>query len=152
VSTKKSGSPTRRRIEWEIKKQIVARMSAGESPSALAREYDVRRPKIYEWKQALDGATKQARGRASAEAASQQRIAELERRVGQLAAENDFFKDVLRRLNELPARSDATPCARPSRKRNAARQTCFHRTALPARTREPRNVLPAAGEKASGDR
>jgi len=96
----------------EFKLGAVRRMQAGESPSALARELDVRRKLLYEWKQRVEQGGQQnlrSRGRPSLEqgpvkqpaaASEQRRIADLERLVGKQQALIDFFERALRRIEE----------------------------------------------------
>ena len=93
----------------EFKAEALRRMEAGESPSALAKELGVRRNRLYKWKTAVQaGQSLRGRGRPGKAAGEprppdggSKRIAELERLVGRLTAENDFFKGALRRIEEL---------------------------------------------------
>jgi len=97
----------------ELKLGTVERMRAGECVAALARELEVRRKLIYDWKAAVEsgrgfpgsahkqadavvGATEAYAARESAE-----RIKELEALVGRLTAENRFFKGALQSIEEL---------------------------------------------------
>jgi transposase-like protein len=93
-----------------FKKKAVERMQAGESPSALARELDVRRKLLYEWREAvasgrpLRGGPGRPAGKPAAESPPEDanaRIRELEQLVGQLTLENRFFKGALRRIKEI---------------------------------------------------
>lgn len=108
----------------EFKLQIVERMMAGENVVSLASQYKLPRSMMYRWRDAyrLEGSAGLARGpgrqqsaagkararRAGGSEASpleaklRQRIAELERKVGQQAVEIDFFEGVFKRLDELP--------------------------------------------------
>ena len=97
---KKGKSP--RVFSREFKLEAVRRMQAGESPSALSRELDVRRKLLYEWKQRVEegGAENlRSRGRPTRTqgpvrqppaAGEQRRIAELERLVGKQQATGTF--------------------------------------------------------------
>lgn len=93
-----------------FKKKAVERMQAGESPSALARELEVRRKLLYQWRNAVEAGRPLRNkpgpvpGTAAAESPpgdTQARIRELEQLVGQLSLENRFFKGALRRIKEL---------------------------------------------------
>lgn len=107
---KKGKSP--RVFSREFKLEAVRRMQAGESPSALSRELDVRRKLLYEWKQRVEegGAENlRSRGRPTRTqgpvrqppaASEQRRIAELERLVGKQQALIDFFERALHRIEE----------------------------------------------------
>jgi transposase-like protein len=108
----------------EFKLAIVERMLAGENVQALAKQHKLPRSGMYRWRDAyrLEGlaglqrgkgrlasgsapppAKRAAAGRASAEEQRlRQRVAELERKIGQQAVEIDFFKGVFKRLEELP--------------------------------------------------
>jgi transposase len=99
-------------------------MLAGESVMGLAGQYGLARSMMYRWRDAyrLEGAAGLARtpGRIPGRAAKprpsagagpkasgveqrlRQKVAELERKVGQQAVEIDFFKGVFKRLEELP--------------------------------------------------
>lgn len=48
------GEKKYRRFSREFKLAAVGRMQAGESPSALARELDVRRKLLYQWKDRVE--------------------------------------------------------------------------------------------------
>jgi transposase len=104
----------------EFKIKIIERMVAGESTSALAKEFNIRRKLLYQWKDAYicsgPGALRK-RGRPRkadmlgpapdpiderAELLqARKRIAELERLVGRQELEKDFFVKALRRLEEV---------------------------------------------------
>ncbi len=93
----------------KFKAEAVRRMEAGESPSALAREFNLRRKLLYQWRdRVLAGEPLRTVGRPKASPESetvvhdnQQRVEELERLVGQLTAENRFFRGALWRIKEL---------------------------------------------------
>jgi hypothetical protein len=120
----------------------INRMLAGENVSALARELSLRRKLLYEWRDALRGGGPEALrspGRprktvvasggkpvasesaaASTElAAARQRIAELERKVGQQQLDLDFFKRALRQVgtSRQPSNRHGVPASTPSSRR-----------------------------------
>jgi transposase len=108
----------------EFKIGIICRMQAGESVSALARELKMTRKDLYAWRARFQaGGAEALRGRgrppkaeaaglaasgASAQApaqmpaaeleAARQRIAELERKIGQQQLDLDFFQRALRHV------------------------------------------------------
>ena len=112
----------------EFKLMVVRRMLAGENVRALAREVKVLRKDLYIWRdryrsggaEALRGCgrprrveapakgtrDKAAEARSAAELSAaeldvaRQRIAELERKIGQQQVELDFFRQALRQVKE----------------------------------------------------
>jgi transposase-like protein len=95
----------------------VKRMLRGENASALTRELRISRAMLYRWKDQYreDGAQafrrkagrppksapgmERARAEAAGElAAAKQRVADLERKVGQQQVELDFFRQALRQV------------------------------------------------------
>jgi len=101
----------------ELKRQAVARVLAGETVTAVARELGVPRRRLYGWRakaewgglEALRATGRPPRGEAAAPAvatnrvvvergAAARRIAELERLVGQQQADLDFFRQALRHV------------------------------------------------------
>ena len=103
-----------RRYSREYKVEAVARMKAGESPSALAEELGVKRKLLYEWKQRIEelgaenlsedgrpGPISGAGGSGNAvrrDRSDQRRIAELERLVGKQQALISFFENALQQV------------------------------------------------------
>lgn len=104
----------------DYKMRAVERMLAGESGSALARELQLRRKLLYEWKDAyLVGGVRALRPRGRPRKGEQlelpprvspgrgellrarRRIAGLERIVGRQQLENDFFVEALRRVKAV---------------------------------------------------
>lgn len=126
----------RRRFGRAFKLELVRRMEAGESGTALAREFGIKRTILYRWRDAVrhggeeafrDGpgrpsvveaqAMASARGPAAkardlAEARGQ--IAELEKLVGQQQVALDFFKGALRRIetSRQPGGTASSPRSR----------------------------------------
>lgn len=109
----------RRRVVSQPKKAAaVQRMLAGENAADLAREFGVGRTVLYKWRrryatggaQALHGRMGRPPGSPSATdkrpptvedlATAKQRIAELERKIGQQEFELDFFQRALRQVGK----------------------------------------------------
>ena len=92
---------SRRTFTKEFKTKIVKQVQSGESVAVLARRHELHPNQIYNWvrkvrrsgKHAFDGRKKKGDPHAA-------RIAELERKVGQLTMDNDFLKTLLQNLNE----------------------------------------------------
>jgi transposase-like protein len=115
----------------EMKLAAVRRMMAGESASTLAREFKLRRHLLYLWRDNFrtggPNALRTRGGRPSESEAltnasvvatddlglARQRIAELERKVGQQHLELDFFRQALRQV-EAKRRPIDEPGAKPS--------------------------------------
>ena len=103
----------RKDLTIEFKRAAVARMVPGVKVSALAQELGVCRQRLYEWRDASAAGDEQlrrpgrpkhpraARSRASDPTEAQQRVAELERKIGQQQLELDFFQQALRRVEVL---------------------------------------------------
>jgi transposase len=115
----------------EMKLTAVRRMMAGESVGVLAREFKLRRHLLYLWRDNFraggPNALRTRGGRPSKSEAltnasvvatddlglARQRIAELERKVGQQYLELDFFRQALRQV-EAKRRPIDEPGAKPS--------------------------------------
>jgi len=101
----------------EMKIDTVKRMLRGENISALTRELKTSRSVLYRWREEYreEGArafrrkpgrppksgpiVEKARAEAAGSlAAAQQRVAELERKIGQQQVELDFFRQALRQV------------------------------------------------------
>jgi transposase len=104
-------------FDRETKVETVKRMLRGENVSALTRELKTSRAVLYRWKDQYreDGSgafrrkagrppksppgLERARAEAAGElAATRQRVAELERKIGQQQVELDFFRQALRQV------------------------------------------------------
>lgn len=115
-----------RRHSAEFRIEIAQRMLAGEPVMGLSRRHGLARSMMYRWRAAyrekgISGLSRppgRVPARAPDESAAatrgapakstkveeqlRQKVAELERKVGQQAVEIDFFKRVFKRLDELP--------------------------------------------------
>jgi transposase len=114
--------PPSRRFSRVFKQEIVARIAGGETIRALSLELGVHRQLLYKWRDAARrGDPPRARGRppkALAQASpvtAEQRIAELERKIGQQQLEIDFFKGALRLIEASRQPSDRPGAAASSR-------------------------------------
>ena len=118
----------RRRFGRVFKLAIVRRMEAGESGTALAREFGIKRTILYRWRDAVreggeealrDGSGRPTRAekaemdlargpaaRAREIGEARRQIAELERKVGEQQVALDFFKGALRRIEASRRPSD----------------------------------------------
>lgn len=129
----------RRSFGREFKLDLVRRLEAGESGTALAREAGVKRTLIYRWRDTVrDGGEVALRGglgaptrteaaaiaaargpaaKARSLAEARRQIAELEKKVGQQQVDLDFFKGALRRIearqsSDRPGATTSSPRSR----------------------------------------
>jgi len=121
----------RKELTVEFKRAAVALMVPGVKILALARELGVCRQRLYEWREALQAGDELLRRRGRPKRAvlppaqandlsgAQQRVAQLERRLGQQQLELDFFKEALRRVEGLrrPSNRPGATASTPSSKR-----------------------------------
>lgn len=130
-----------RKFDRDFKLDAVRRLLAGETVRALSDELKVLRKDLYSWRKLFraggaealrplgrprksDGVVtakvkKRAREVAAGDSGAPERIAELERKVGQQQIELDFFRQALRRVREarrLNAGPGATGSTRSSRR------------------------------------
>jgi transposase len=124
---------TKQRVfSGEFKESVARRILDGESVSALHHELQIKRSVLYRWRDAYrkDGVAGLQRGKgrppgvpspprppADAGEAAAQRIAELERKIGQQALDLDFFRRAFKRVKEL-RRKPAEPGATASTERS----------------------------------
>jgi transposase len=113
------------RVEYRI--AVARRILNGESVSALSNELKIKRSVLYRWRDAYrnqgaaglsppkgrpPAATIHAVSKTSAGVAADQKIAELERRLGRMALENDFLKRAFKRVKAARSKSSARGEAR----------------------------------------
>ncbi|MGB8988268.1 MAG: helix-turn-helix domain-containing protein [Candidatus Sulfotelmatobacter sp.] len=107
----------------EFRSAIAQRILNGESVQALSAEFKIKRSVLYRWRDAYrfsgkDG-FKKTRGRPPGSltrgvkakpgtTAADQRIAELERRLGRLTMENDFLARAFKRVKEARSKNSAS--------------------------------------------
>ena len=107
----------------EFKVAAVQRILAGEPVKALADELGLGRPVLYKWRDRYErggpealrstGRPRKVRAApgeplAAKPSAAAERIAELERKIGQQALELDFFTQALRHVKALPSPNDGS--------------------------------------------
>ena len=91
----------RRKFSKEFKMQVLREVGAGKTVTQAGREHQVHPTQINQWRRQRRQYGERAfagNGRAYSDEA---RVAELERKIGQLTMENDLLKKVLSRLEEL---------------------------------------------------
>ena len=90
----------------DLKVSAMRALEAGETGGQVARKFQISPKLLEKWRAewrakgeaAFPGAGRRARLEPSLD--DQQRIAELERKIGQMAMENDFLKKVLQHFKE----------------------------------------------------
>lgn len=100
----KQANGQKRRYSTKFKQAAVARLAAGESATAIAKDMEIRRKFLYAWRdeaRAASGVKHIAEDpQEQLIAQQQQKIAELERLAGKQAAQLDFFDAALRATKE----------------------------------------------------
>jgi transposase len=109
-----------RKFTAALKQRAVERIKQVESISALAREYQVERSRLYDWRDHWDSgrpfrgggrppmSSAQQRLAGNELDAAQARIAELERKVGQQELALDFLRGALRRVGRSQSTSNGS--------------------------------------------
>jgi transposase len=110
------------KVEFRI--AVAQRILNGESVSSLSRQYKIKRSLLYRWRDTYremgtagfgrprgrPGAKRNAIAKPSTTA--DERIVELERRLGRMALENDFLRRAFKRVKEARSKSNAPGEAR----------------------------------------
>jgi len=95
---------TRRTFTKEFKRQVVEDiLSGGTTTAAACRKHALAYPVVARWKK--DYALGKLDNEPTTPEGYQEKIAELERKVGQLTMENDVLKKVLKQTQSQKARS-----------------------------------------------
>lgn len=107
----------------EFKANVAQRILNGESVTSLHRELQIKRSVLYRWRDAYRkegaagferrvgrprGMAVARRGTVGPEAAAAQRIAELERKIGQQSLDLDFLRRACKRVKESRRNSTGT--------------------------------------------
>ena len=106
-------SGTRKRFTREFKLQVIRAYEGGMTVTELTRQYDIHPNLVYKWSQEYrNNPTGAFHGTASASEVPQQaeqRVAELERIIGQLTVENEFLKKALKHAKTILAEPNERP-------------------------------------------
>ena len=92
-------SKKRRKYTREFKISVITELDSGKTIAQVSREYNLHPSMITRWKKEYNRDPESA-FRGNGVVSKESRIAELERLVGQLYAENAFLKNALERLRE----------------------------------------------------
>jgi transposase-like protein len=110
----------RRKFTKEFKQTAVSRVNAGQSLAQVARALEVNPSDVHRWKRELQEHGARAFQGSGHKRAEKDRVAELERKIGQQTLEIDFLKRALQHVEEqrlLRALNNGAPSTSRSRKR-----------------------------------
>ena len=111
------------KVEFRI--AVAQRILNGESVSSLSNRYKIKRSVLYRWRDSYRERGKACFGQprgprpgwkknaiAKPSTTAEERIAELERRLGRMALENDFLKRAFKRVKEARSKNSTLGEAR----------------------------------------
>lgn len=93
-------SLSRRKFTKEFKLAAVRRLEMGASAAAVSRACEVNANVLHRWRREFRDGVDRAFPGLGRKKADDNRVAELERKIGQLTLENDFLKSALQRVEE----------------------------------------------------
>ena len=102
----------RRKFSKEFKQAAVRQLASGKSAAEVARALEVHPSDLYRWRRELEEHGAQAFTGVGRKRADDDRVADLERKVGQQTLEIDFLKRALQHVEEqrlLRALSNGAP-------------------------------------------
>jgi transposase len=111
---------SRRKFSREFKQTAIRQMAGGKSAAEVARALEVHPSDLYRWRRELDELGVEAFAGAGRKRPDEDRVSELERKVGRQALEIDFLKRALQHVEEqrlLRALSNGAPSTNRSRKK-----------------------------------
>jgi transposase len=119
-------SLSRRKFTKEFKLAAVRRLETGASVAEVARACEVNPNVLHRWRREFrDGVERAFPGNGKSKA-EEERVAELERKVGRQALEIDFLKHVLQRVEEArmlqAMKASAPSTSRSIKKSNGGRR------------------------------
>ena len=111
---------SRRKFSREFKQTAIRQMAGGKSAAEVARALEVNPSDLYRWRRELEEHGVEAFTGTGRKRADDDRVAELERKVGQQTLEIDFLKRALQHVEEqrlLRALSNGAPSTSRSKKK-----------------------------------
>jgi transposase len=111
---------SRRKFSREFKQTAIRQLAGGKSAAEVARALEVHPSDLYRWRRELDEHGAEAFTGAGRKRADDDRVAELERKVGQQTLEIDFLKRALQHVEEqrlLRALSNGAPSTSRSKRK-----------------------------------
>jgi transposase len=91
---------SRRKFSREFKQTAIRQLAGGKSAAEVARALEVHPSDLYRWRRELEEHGAQAFTGAGRKRSDEDRVAELERKVGQQTLEIDFLKRALQHVEE----------------------------------------------------
>ena len=91
---------SRRKFSKEFKLAAIRRLQSGQSAAEVARALEVHPTDLYRWRHELDEHGEHAFQGVGKKRAEQDKVAELERKIGQQTLEIDFLKRALQHVEE----------------------------------------------------
>jgi transposase len=91
---------SRRKFSRKFKQTAIRQMAGGKSAAEVARALEVHPSDLYRWRRELDEHGAEAFTGSGRKRADEDRVAELERKVGRQALEIDFLKRALQHVEE----------------------------------------------------
>jgi transposase-like protein len=91
---------SRRKFSREFKLAGVRRLQSGQSAAEVARALEVHPTDLYRWRHELDEHGERAFQGVGKKRAEEDKVAELERKIGQQTLEIDFLKRALQHVEE----------------------------------------------------
>ena len=110
----------RRKFSREFKQAAIRQLAGGKSAAEVARALEVHPSDLYRWRRELEEHGAEAFIGPGRKRAEDDRVAELERKVGQQTLEIDFLKRALQHVEEqrlLRALSNGAPSTSRSKRR-----------------------------------
>jgi len=111
---------SRRKFSREFKQTAIRQLAGGKSAAEVARALEVHPSDLYRWRRELDEHGADAFTGPGRKRADDDRVAELERKVGQQTLEIDFLKRALQHVEEqrlLRALSNGAPSTSRSKRK-----------------------------------
>jgi transposase len=111
---------SRRKFSREFKETAIRQMTGGKSAAEVARALEVHPSDLYRWRRELEEHGARAFSGPGRQRGGEDRVAELERKIGQQTLEIDFLKRALQHVEEqrlLRARSSGAPSTNRSTKK-----------------------------------
>jgi transposase len=91
---------SRRIFSKEFKLAAVQRLERGDSPGEVARAFELNPNVLHRWRREVRRKASKAFPGYGSKSKAEDRVAELERKIGQQALEIDFLKGCLQRIDE----------------------------------------------------
>jgi len=111
---------TRRKFTKDFKQTAVRRLNGGQSVAEVARALEVHPNDLHRWRRELQEHGERAFRGAGKKRAEENKVAELERKIGQQSMEIDFLKRALQHVEEqrlLRALNSGAPSTSRSKKK-----------------------------------